>query len=234
MSKKSVWNTFAFACARAAQEDTPRWDWVCSVEDAKWNWDIEDPTPEGDALIAYNCDPLAGELEEFRIILAKAGCKELGFAEYPDAGVVAGHTFAMVIDAGGLRDSEMVDLMAAAREKLEERQHHEAMTQTDKGYYGTITPEVYAAALHLRGDDETCWEEKVPLTEPPLIFGPDLPEELFGDMVIDAWEGALAEAQEEHGEGQFVLESLTVYLVDDQNTSPSGEFVFKKNVKVMQ
>jgi len=101
-------------------------------------------------------------------------------------------------------------------------------------YYGKITPEVYAAALQLRGDDGTCWEENVPLAEPPLVFGADLPEELGGNGVIEAWEAALTEAREEYGEGRFVLESLTVYLVDNQNVSPCGEFVWEKNIKVVR
>src|SRR5262249_55182764 len=121
MSKKSVWDAFAFACARAIHEEDP-WasSWVCTAEDAKHNWDVEEPKPEGDGIIVYNSDPEAGEVKALRKVLAEAGCKELGYAEYPDAGVAAGHTFVMVIDAGALQDWEVGDLTAAARKRLRE------------------------------------------------------------------------------------------------------------------
>ena len=99
------------------------------------------------------------------------------------------------------------------------------------GYCGKITGDVYAAALRLRGDEDTCWEERVPLAEPPLIFGPELPEDWFGDDVIAVWESAHREATREHGEGGYVLESVTLYLQDNQNTSHAGEIVWEANVK---
>jgi hypothetical protein len=101
------------------------------------------------------------------------------------------------------------------------------------GYYGKITPGVYAAALHLRGDDDCCWEETVPLADPPLVFGPDFPEEADGDQVIAIWEAALAEARKEFCEGRFVLESVTLYLEENPNLN-LGELVWEKNVKLVQ
>ncbi len=96
-------------------------------------------------------------------------------------------------------------------------------------YYGKITEQVYRAALELRGEDDTCWEERIPLAEPRLMLGPDFPEDLFSDAVIEAWEQAVAEATKEFGGGRFTLESLTVYLVEYPNTT-TGEFVFQENV----
>jgi hypothetical protein len=37
------------------------------------------------------------------------------------------------------------------------------------GYYGKITSDVYAAAIELRGDDDTCGEERVLHAEPSLV-----------------------------------------------------------------
>ena len=227
MSKKSVWDAFAFACARAIREEDPRFaSWVCTAEIAKYNWDVGEPKPEGDGMIVYNGDPEAGEVEALRKVLAEAGCKELGYAEYPDAGAPAGHTFVMVIDAGALQDWEVGDLTEKARKRLGGR--HPPV----KLYYGKITPEVYAAALQLRGDREFCWEdERVPLADPPLVTGADDPEDVFADWVITAWEAALAEAREEYGEGRFVLESLTVYL--EGGDPVDADFYWEKNVKVV-
>ena len=39
-----------------------------------------------------------------------------------------------------------------------------------------------------------------------------MPEEEDGDTVIEIWEKALADAREAFGEGNFVLESVTLYL----------------------
>jgi hypothetical protein len=98
------------------------------------------------------------------------------------------------------------------------------------GYYGKITSDVYAAAIQLRGDDDTCWEERVPLAEPPLIFGPEFPEDWFGDEVIAIWDEAHAQAAKEYGKGGYVLNSVTLYLRDNQNSSPDGEIVWQSNV----
>lgn len=99
------------------------------------------------------------------------------------------------------------------------------------GYYGKITSDVYAAALQIRGDDDACWDERVPLADPPFIFGPDLPEDWFGDDVIAIWEAAHAEATTKYGAGGYVLESVTLFLQDNQNSSPSGEMVWQSNVR---
>jgi hypothetical protein len=97
-------------------------------------------------------------------------------------------------------------------------------------YYGKITSDVYAAALRLRGDDECCWEEKVPLADPPLVFGPEWPEEFDGDEIIAIWETALADARQEYGDGRFTLKSVTMYLIDNQGLP---DFVWEPNVHAM-
>ncbi len=98
------------------------------------------------------------------------------------------------------------------------------------GYQGLITEKVYTKALKLRGDDTTCWEEKVRLARPPLII-PSFPESLDGDLVIKIWEMALAQTREEMGDERF-LKSVTVYLEEDpdQPSSPYGIIVWEKNV----
>jgi hypothetical protein len=100
-----------------------------------------------------------------------------------------------------------------------------------KGYYGKITSEVYEAALRLRGDEDTCWEERIPLAQPPLIFGPRFPEDLDGDEVIAIWEAAHFEATTNYGKSGYSLESVTLYLQDNQNSSHCGEVVWEANVK---
>ncbi|MFN0017154.1 MAG: hypothetical protein ACKVP0_02775 [Pirellulaceae bacterium] len=102
------------------------------------------------------------------------------------------------------------------------------------GYYGKITPEVYTAAVRLRGDDDSCWEERIPLAEPPLVSGPQFPEDWFADEVIEIWEAALAQAQQKFGKGRFTLDSVSLYLVDNQNSSPDGEMIWEPNVKTTQ
>lgn len=100
-----------------------------------------------------------------------------------------------------------------------------------KNYFGKITSLVYEAALRIRGDDETCWDEMVPLAEPPLIFGARWPEELSGDEVIEIWELALTEAEQTFGAQNYVLDSVTLFLVDSPHTSNSGEVVWQSNAR---
>ena len=99
------------------------------------------------------------------------------------------------------------------------------------GYYGKITNDVYAAALQFRGDDDTCWEERVPLADPRRILGPQFPEDWFGDEVIAIWEAAYTEAAKKYGKGCYVLESVTLFLQDNQNSSTTGEMVWQSNAR---
>jgi hypothetical protein len=96
-------------------------------------------------------------------------------------------------------------------------------------YYGKITAEVYAEALELRGDDDTCWGERVPLASPALVLGAEWPEDLDGNAVIDIWEKALCEAEAEMGHKNFTLE-VTIYFQEAPN-SLDGRFVWEKSVK---
>ena len=94
MGKKSGWNGFAFACARQAHEqDFSARRGIYLVEDAKDARGYEEGKPEDDVLVIFNNNPFAGhavardwEVEELRRLLAEAGIKELGYAEYPDTG----------------------------------------------------------------------------------------------------------------------------------------------------
>lgn len=98
-------------------------------------------------------------------------------------------------------------------------------------YYGRITKDTYAKALNLRGDDDCCWEEKVPLVDPALMFGPKFPEDLDGDEIIDIWEEALETAESELGHKHFTLDSVTIFL-EDAPGSMYGQFVWEKRVSI--
>ncbi len=97
-------------------------------------------------------------------------------------------------------------------------------------YYGKITSDEYEAALQIRGDDGTCWDEMVPLADPPLTLGPSFPEELSGDDVIAIWEAAHAEATLKYGEDNYVFESVTLFLKELANAH-EGEIVWQSNVR---
>ena len=128
MSKKTGWNGFAFACARQAHEhDFSARRGIYLVEDAKDASGAEEGKPEDDVLVIFNNNPFAGhaiardwEVEELRRLLAEAGVKELGYAEYPDTGEDEGYSFAMVVDATRDQEdqvAELVDQAAMAAER---------------------------------------------------------------------------------------------------------------------
>ena len=98
-------------------------------------------------------------------------------------------------------------------------------------YYGQITAAIYAKALVIRGDDELCWGEMVPLAEPALVFGSQFPEDMDGDSIIEIWEEALKESEQEFGSASFNLDSVTIYL-EEMSNSIEGQYVWEKKVTV--
>lgn len=102
----------------------------------------------------------------------------------------------------------------------------------NEGYLGLISAELYAKALEVRGDDDTCWDERLPLEKPRLMFGEAFPEDARCDDIIEIWETALAEAKEEFRAGGFVLASVTLSLEESPNSN-DGELTWEKNVLVI-
>jgi hypothetical protein len=122
MGKKTGWIGFAFAWARYAhQENFSARRGIYCIEEAKSN-DIEDEVnPEDDVLVIFNNNPFVGcaiardwEVGELRKLLAEAGIKELGYAEYPDTGQDEGYSFAMVVDATRDQEDQVAEIMQQA------------------------------------------------------------------------------------------------------------------------